>query len=114
MGMGDITVKVDNTNIAKEAYAAAIDKGLEMIGQQCETYAALLCPVDTGRLQGSITHALSIEGEVHVMNVSANTEYAAYVELGTLYMPARPYMRPAAERHKKEYGAMLEMCLKNA
>ena len=114
MGMGDIEVKVDNTKIAKEAFMAAIDKGLEMIGQQCETYAAMIVPVDTHRLQLSITHALSVEGDVHVMNVSANTEYACYVELGTLYMPPRPYMRPAAENHKAEYSAMLESCLRNA
>jgi HK97 gp10 family phage protein len=59
--------------------------------------AKAICPVDTGRL------VASIEGEVDpssmAMRLSAGDEaevnYAGYVELGTRYMAAQPYLRPA-------------------
>lgn len=108
--MADIVVKVDNVDLAKAKYKDAIAKGLEMIGMQCEGYAAMICPVDTGRLRASITHAV----EEDTAYVGTNVEYAPYVELGTSKMAARPYLRPAAEDHKKEYGAMMEQALKNA
>ena len=109
--MASIEVKVNNIPFAKELYKTAIAKGLEMIGMQCENYAALKCPVDTGRLQGSIDHWP--EGE-DTMVVGTNVEYAGYVELGTSKMKKRPYLKPAAANHKKEYAAMMEYCIKNA
>lgn len=112
--MATVVVKVDNVDLAKKEIQDAIDKGLEMIGMQCETYAVMLVPVDTHRLQNSIKHEMVVAGETHIMTVSANTEYAFYVEAGTSKMEARPYLRPAAEKHKKEYGAMMEYCLQNA
>lgn len=36
----------------------AIERALEAIGLQCEGYAIALCPVDTGLLRNSITHAV--------------------------------------------------------
>lgn len=50
-------------------------------------------PVDTGRLRNSI--ATEVDG----LNarVGTNTEYAPYVEFGTRFQPAQPYLFPAAE-----------------
>ena len=50
-----------------------------------------LCPVDTGRLQASIT----AQSEGASARVSADTDYAAYVEFGTSRMAAQPYLVPA-------------------
>lgn len=36
----------------------AIERALEKIGLQCEGYAIELCPVDTGLLRNSLTHAV--------------------------------------------------------
>lgn len=61
------------------------------IGERVAQSARELCPVDTGALRDSIE--VSVQGNSAV--VSANTDYAAYVEFGTSKMPARPYLVPA-------------------
>lgn len=54
----------------------AVDVALEMIGLKAEKYAKGKCPVDTGRLRNSITHA-QIDKETEA--IGTNVEYAAYV-----------------------------------
>jgi hypothetical protein len=39
-------------------------------------------------------------------------EYAAFVELGTSRMKARPYLKPAATEHSAEYKSLAEQALK--
>ena len=74
-----------------------------------EGYAKLKCPVDTGRLRNSITHATQDDVEY----IGTNVEYAAYVEFGTSRMRARPYLRPACENHADEYKSLVEAALKS-
>lgn len=51
-------VKVtDNSEIFKKAKDEAVARALEAIGLTAERYAKADCPVDTGRLRNSITHA---------------------------------------------------------
>jgi len=38
--------------------------------------------------------------------VSANTDYAVYVEFGTRYMEAQPYLRPAVNQTMREADAI--------
>lgn len=49
----------DNSNLFKSEMAKAKEKALEAIGIQAEKYAKQKCPVDTGLLHNSITHAIS-------------------------------------------------------
>lgn len=51
--------------------------------------------VRSGRLRSSISAALGTDGSGVYCDVGSNVEYAGYVELGTRYMRARPYLRPA-------------------
>lgn len=88
--------------------AKAKREALEVIGGMAESYAKKACPVDTGRLRNSITHAQYDEStEV----IGSNVSYAAFVELGTSKMSARPYLRPAAEGHTAEYKAVIKSFL---
>lgn len=57
--MSGIEITNDHTSEAIAEKDAAVLRALEAIGIKCEGYAKLLCPVDTGRLRNSITHALS-------------------------------------------------------
>lgn len=57
--MSGIEITNDHTAEAIAEKDAAVLRALEAIGIKCEGYAKLLCPVDTGRLRNSITHALS-------------------------------------------------------
>lgn len=72
-----------------------------------ETAAKGKCPVDTGRLRSSIRWAFGSEAAVisvvvatttgaHV-TIGSDVEYAGYVEQGTRYMDARPFLFPALD-----------------
>ncbi len=62
---------------------------------QVEATAIRLCPVDTGRLRSSITHELAVDDRGLLARVGTNVEYAIFVEFGTRFAPAQPYLRPA-------------------
>lgn len=110
----NLIIKEDNTRQVEKAIIKAIATALEEMGLAAERFAKLKCPVDTGRLRNSITHAI----EMHLLSgeayVGTNVEYAQYVELGTSRRAARPFLRPAAEDHSDFYRKIMEKHLKNA
>ena len=114
----------------KGALRDAMEKAAKMAGGVIEGHAKELCPVKTGNLRNSITHALGGEsvnggeiptdsnGEVTVY-VGTNVQYAPYVELGHNQEPgrfvpaikkrlvadhvaAKPFLRPAVENNLTE------------
>ncbi len=106
-----IDVKItDNSDEFLNALPEQIEAALVAIGFTAETYAKNDCPVDTGRLRNSITNAVEM-GE-NAVYIGSNVEYAAFVELGTSRMKARPYLKPAATEHSAEYKALAEQALK--
>ena len=106
-------------------------------GSQAEGYAQDLCPVDTGNLRNSITHAVD-ESEKSAI-IGTNSSYGPYVELGTgiyaeggggrptpwVYQDgkgewhwtrgnqAQPFLKPAVADHAKTYKNIMEDELKN-
>lgn len=54
--MADVKI-IDHTKEAIEAKDEAVERALEIIGGLMERYAKQNCPVDTGLLRNSITHA---------------------------------------------------------
>lgn len=108
--MADVKVVQDNTDEVVEALGTAMARALEAIGIQAEGYAKDLCPVDTGRLRNSITHA--VEADEKAAYIGTNVEYAPYVELGTSKHKEQPFLRPAAQDHGDEYRSILESELK--
>lgn len=88
----NISVKYDGSlgEIAAgitERISAAISAGAETVAEQARS----VCPVDTGALQASI--AVTQNGTS--AEISANTDYAAYVEFGTSKMAAQSYLVPS-------------------
>lgn len=74
-----------------------IGKELQRTGIRVHNKAKRYCPVDTGRLRSSIRSTQAFE-ETHrqlVVRVGTNVEYARFVEMGTRYMRARPFLRRA-------------------
>lgn len=106
----EFEIQSDKTEEAISLMKEAVARGLEAVGLQAEMYAKMLCPVDTGRLRGSITH--TTDGECAY--IGTNVEYAAYVEYGTSKTQAQPYLQPAAENHADEYKAIFEQFMRNA
>lgn len=91
-----------------EEMEGSLEVALEEIGLVAEGYAKRLCPVDTGRLRNSISHA--VEGDFAY--IGTNVEYAPYVEMGTVYTDPRPYLKPAVVDHLDEYRKIAEDALK--
>jgi HK97 gp10 family phage protein len=83
-------------------------QALEICGGMAESYAKEACPVDTGRLRNSITHA-QVGKDTEV--IGTNVEYGPYVELGTHKQAAQPFLRPAAEGHSSEYKAIMQQII---
>lgn len=103
--MAGVTIIEDNTDEFRDGLDAALTRALEKVGLVAEGYAKRLCPVDTGRLRNSITHAM--EGSEAVV-IGTNVEYGPYVELGTSRQKAQPFLRPAAQDHVGEYRRIIE------
>lgn len=91
----------------KEALAAI----LEAIGGQAEMYAKNECPVDTGRLRDSISHATDDD----TAYVGTNVEYAPSVEFidRSHRVGKAHFLRDAASTHGDEYRNIAEQILKS-
>ena len=72
--------------------------------------------VDTGRLKGSITFRVRVEGDKLIGEIGTNVEYGPYVELGTRrktktgtrqIMKPRPYLFPAFATQKPKVKATI-------
>lgn len=126
----------DNSGELNNELQNAIWIALEKCGLVAEGYAKKLCPVDTGNLRNSITHAVNEEEQAAY--IGTNNEYAPYVELGTgIYaeggggrpMPwvyqdakgnwhytrgnkAKPFLRPAVADHSAQYFSIIKDELK--
>ena len=108
--MANIEIKENHIDEYLKAVDVAKQRGLEKVGLTAERYAKALCPVDTGRLRNSISHA--VEGDSAY--IGTNVEYAPYVEMGTVRTRAQPYLKPAAQDHADEYKKLLLDELHNA
>ena len=101
----------DNSKEILNATDTAIEKALEMIGIKAERYAKLDCPVDTGLLRNSISHAQ----EKTTAYIGTNVEYAAKVEYSDNIKHTTGkahFLRDAATNHSDEYKKIVEQVLK--
>lgn len=65
-------------------------------------------PVDTGHLKRSIT----LEVNSMTATVQEHADYGIYVEMGTRYMGAQPYMKPALNSVEGAFVADLRKAVK--
>ena len=98
-----------NLGLITKATEEQLARAAEIIGGMAESHAKEACPVDTGNLRNSITHATEDSG--HTVVIGSDVEYAPYVELGTVKMSPRPYLRPAIENHIPEYQSVIQAVL---
>lgn len=71
------------------------EQSLLRLAIDVQNKAKIFCPVKSGRLKGSITHAPGRDAIGPYVTVGTNVEYAGHVEYGTSKQRAQPYMRPA-------------------
>ena len=129
----------DNSQIFKNAKDRAVAAALEAIGLTAERYAKADCPVDTGRLRNSITHATSeysgqgsytdnhgngfsdasakAKPEDNTVYIGTTVEYAQKQEISDSYhhnVGKAHFLRDAAATHGDEYKRIAEIQLKKA
>lgn len=132
---------VSHRQEAIDAKDEAVKSAMIQIGMAAETYAKALCPVGTpestgikgyigGTLRGSITYATEEQHstgqapakgadykmlatpEKERVYIGTNVEYAPYVEMGTVKMKPKPYLKPAIANNAAEYQSIIERELK--
>ncbi len=79
-------------------------------GRQMQDVAQTVCPRRTGQLANGIT--LEILDEGLTAEVAPHTNYAGYVEWGTRFMSAQPYVRPAYMQESERFKADLSKLMK--
>lgn len=116
-------IKVDNTAEILKATDEAIYNALDTIGNKAADYAAGLAPVKSGNLKGSMTSEVHMEEKA--VYVGTDVDYASSIELGhhqkvgryvpaigkrlvREFIPGKPFLKPAMERHLDEYKHILE------
>ena len=130
--MADVHMS-DNSQQIIELLKARTEKALNECGHVCEGWAMELCPVKTGTLRRSISHAVAGD----TVYIGTNVEYAPYVEFGTgaanvaggtvedswVYrdewgnfhrahpQPARPFLKPSVADHVDAIKTLIENVL---
>lgn len=72
-----------------------VAKDLARRAVKVDREAKHLAPVDTGRLRSSINNRIGVDHLGLIATIGTNVDYAIYVELGTRFAPAQPFLRPA-------------------
>lgn len=70
-------------------------------GSEMHKKAQKNVPVDSGNLKRNIE--LDITDNGLTAEVEPTADYAAYVEYGTRFMEAQPYLKPAYDEQKKKF-----------
>jgi len=81
-----------------------LKRRLSIAGEFVETAAKLLVAVDTGNLRASISHR---KVAPFTEQIGTTVNYAAFIELGTRFMAARPYLLPALIDNRREIKHIL-------
>lgn len=109
--MGRSGIKIEGLEALADGLAKRIDrqdirKAVSYHTAEMQLTAQMVVPVDTGTLKRSIKSQL-IDGGM-TGEVEPHTDYAAYVEYGTRFQEAQPYMQPAFMQQSARFKADLE------
>lgn len=118
--MSDTTIRItDNSGLVGEEFEQACERALTRIGLQAETFAKeeISRPkphadgtnrpnVDTGTLRNDINYKVDPNGKS--VYVGVNTDYGAFVELGTSRATPYPFLKPAATEHSDVYKRIVQ------
>lgn len=88
---------------------AAVQAGAEVVEQAAKDRV----PVNTGRLRDAIHVEHTGPGEATVVAGDTEAFYGHIVEHGGRYMPAHPFLIPAAEESRAEVVAAVTAALKS-
>ena len=92
----------------------ALDKAVRQTTEVARGDARQNAPVDTGALKGSISTEFDRNAESSTGTVYTNIEYGLYQEMGTVNMPAHPFMMPALNANKDTFEQLARSELESA
>lgn len=102
VGLDEVT-----SAIAKKAKNIEnVKAAVAMNGTRLQQQSQKAAPVDTGTLRRSI--GLEIKDGGLTAECTAKAHYSGYVEYGTRFMAAQPYMRPSLNLVKHQFKADVE------
>lgn len=87
--------------LKKNVQMSDVKKVVRKNGSDMQKKSQKNAPVDTGTLQRSI--ALEMRDSGKTAEVEPMVDYGAYVELGTRFMTAQPYLKPAFNEQKEKF-----------
>lgn len=106
-----IIVKADRTSeVAGDIHRLAcqvVEKCARDIEGNASTNVVSMGAVDTGNLLNSIKGE-ALKADNSRWRVYAGAEYAAYVNFGTRFMPARPYFTDAVDKVRPVFKAAMK------
>lgn len=108
-----ITIKGMEPLIAKLEKGLKIEPVKEVVkmnGAELHKRAQRSAPVDTGHLKRSIVISMGENGLK--AEVKPTADYAPYVEFGTRFQTAQPFMRPSYQKQREKFLADLKRLVK--
>ena len=96
VGMENVKVK-----LKKNMDLTAVKMVVRKNGAELQRNTQRNAPVDTGHLMRSID--LEVTDGGMTAEVEPTADYGAYVELGTRFMNAQPYLKPAFDEQKGKF-----------
>ena len=72
------------------------------VGERTVKRAKELAAVDTGEMRDKINYEI----DNGVLYIKADADHSLFVEMGTRYMPAQPFMTPAIREVQRELPSM--------
>jgi HK97 gp10 family phage protein len=96
--------------LERRADTSAVKSVVSANGARLQSKAMRNAPIDTGALMRSI--GLTLKDGGLTAEVQPAMEYAAYVEYGTRFMEAQPYLRPAFDEVKQKFISDLKTLVK--
>lgn len=96
--------------LKKNMDMTAVKKAVKLNGSEMSKTAKEYVPVDTGTLKRSIR--LDIQENGVTAKVSANTDYAGYVEYGTRFQTPNLYMAGAFDNQKEKFKKDIDRLMK--
>lgn len=96
--------------LKKNATMQDIKNVIRMNGAEMQEKAMRNAPVDTGSLKRYIMISI-LDGGLTV-RVNSLMNYAPYVEYGTRFMAAQPFLKPAYDKQKIAFKRDLERLMK--
>ena len=100
-GVKIIGIEKIQKKLRQNVQMADVKKVVRHNGAEMQAKAQQNAPVDTGTLKRSIEIEITDGGMT--AEVEPTADYAPYVELGTRFMEAQPYLGPAFNEQKEKF-----------